>query len=166
MGSNNLRERKMTRRDFSSTGVWLIAGVFSALLGLPIIGSLLSYIFLTDPEQWVRVCALSQIDTLRPTEFPVSFQIAGISGNTRDVRGVFVIRRGNEILAYTNVCTHMGCSVRWVDWRQGIMCPCHGGVYDRWGVLAGGPPAHSLPLYASKIQGDALYVANRLTPRE
>jgi nitrite reductase/ring-hydroxylating ferredoxin subunit len=165
MRSDRPSEKNISRRDFSATGVWLIAGVFSAVLGLPIIGSLLSYIFQTEPEQWVRVCTLSQIDTLRPTEFTVRFRTAGATGLADDVRGVFVIRRGNEILAYTNVCAHMGCSVRWVDWRQGIMCPCHGGVYDRWGNLAGGPPAHSLPIYVSKVQGNDLYVANRLTPR-
>ena len=158
--------RKVNRREFFQWGVWIVGGIFSVLLGIPLIGYFLSVLFQRQSEQWLPVCSLDQINSVTPTEFQITFKGETAHRTWEDVRGVFVIRKGNDILAFTNVCTHMGCSVRWLDWRQQILCPCHGGMYDRWGNLAGGPPSHSLPFYVSKIENNTLYVANRVQLRE
>jgi menaquinol-cytochrome c reductase iron-sulfur subunit len=155
------RGEKVSRRQFFEWGIYVIAGFFSILLGVPLVGYFLSVIFRPGVEQWVPVTTLDRIDVLTPTEYAVAFERRDVLRSYEEMRGVFVIRKGNDILAFTNVCTHMHCSVRWLDYRQQIVCPCHGGVYDRWGQLAGGPPPNSLPLYATKVEGNVLYVANR-----
>ena len=152
---------KLNRREFFQRAILAAGGLFGLIAGVPLIGVILDPFFKRTSEQWARVCSLSEINSLSPAFFPISFPREDAPVGYKDVRGVFVIQKGNEILAFTNVCTHMDCSVRWLDWRQQILCPCHGGLYDRWGQLLGGPPAHSLPLYASKIEGNDLYVANR-----
>ncbi|MHB1161584.1 MAG: QcrA and Rieske domain-containing protein [Chloroflexota bacterium] len=157
---------RVDRRGFFQRAVAAIAAAFAALLGIPLLGFFASALFRRPPEDWARVCSLDEIRTDAPTQFRVIFPRRDGFREYDDVRGVFVIRRGDDILAFTNICTHMGCSVRWLDWRQQILCPCHGGMYDRWGNLVGGPPARSLPLYVSRIEGNDLYVANRIDPQE
>jgi len=155
------RQEEVSRRDLFRVGAVAIAGVFSAIVAIPLVALLISPWFTKVPEVWVRVCSLYQINALTPVEFRAAFKRRDGTITYEDVRGVFVIRKGTDILAFTNVCTHMDCPTRWLDWRQQIVCPCHGGIYDRWGQLMGGPPGHSLPLYVKKIVGSDLYVANR-----
>lgn len=152
---------EVSRRGFFAWAVGALGGVFTLLVAVPLVGYLAAPLAEKREVMWARVCSLSEIDSLVPKQFAVTFRRENAAIGYDDVRGVFVIRRGDDILAFTNVCTHMECSVRWIDWHQQIICPCHGGIYDRWGILAGGPPAHSLPLFETRIEGDSLYVANR-----
>ncbi len=154
------------RRGFFKWGVGIIATVFSALLGVPLIGYFFSVFGERRETQWVRVCSLDQVGVLEPATFPVSFRKVNAAQSYQENRNVFVIRKGNDILAFSNVCTHMGCSVRWLAWRQQILCPCHGGIYDRWGNLAGGPPPAGLPFYETKIEGNDLFISNRTFSRQ
>ncbi len=143
----------------------MVAGAFTLLLGVPLVGYLGAVLGVTEPEQWVRVCSLDQIRVDVPTDFNIAFPRKNAPEAYQEARKVFTIRKGSDILAFSNVCTHMGCSVRWLAWREQILCPCHGGMYDRWGQLTGGPPSASLPLYVSRIQGNDLYVTDRFQPR-
>ena len=166
MNEQASRPRSSSRRRFLyELGVAGIGGITALLAGVPIVGFFGAVLGLTTSVQWVKVCSLNEIDNQQPKEFRIVFKGENASVPFDDVRGVFVIRRGSEILAFTNTCTHMGCSVRWLAWRQEILCPCHGGMYNRWGQLMGGPPAASLPYYLSKIEGNDLYVANRIIRR-
>jgi Rieske Fe-S protein len=51
-------------------------------------------------------------------------------------------------------CAHLGCPVRWMPEEGGILCPCHGGIYDINGNHTGGPPPHGLWRYVSQIRED------------
>ncbi len=49
---------------------------------------------------------------------------------------------------------HLGCPVRYVQAAQRFICPCHGGVYDFRGKVAGGPPVRPLDrFYTRTYQG-------------
>jgi menaquinol-cytochrome c reductase iron-sulfur subunit len=157
---------KHSRRGFLGWAVAAIGGLFSLLVGLPIIGYILSPLGKAPQVTWVRVCSLDEIDRVEPRLFAVLFPRNDGGQEWEERRGVYVIWRGEELLAFTNICTHLNCSVRWIPQRQQIICPCHGGMYDRWGFLAGGPPAYSLPLFEQRIEGNDLYVSTRLVHRD
>ncbi len=158
--------RRSRRRFLYELGVVGIGGFVSFLVAWPLVGYAFSVLMKRSSLQWVRVCSLDQVNTVTPTEFRVAFKGENASVTWQDVRGIFVIRKGDQIFTFTNVCAHMGCSVRWLDWRQQILCPCHGGMYDRWGILIGGPPPRNLPLYVSKVEDNQLFVANRYLQEE
>jgi menaquinol-cytochrome c reductase iron-sulfur subunit len=153
------------RRVLHQLGIGAVGAVVSLLTAVPLVGYFFSVLTKRPSLQWVRLCSLDQVDSEQPREFRVTFRGENSPVPYQAVQGVFVLRRGDQILVFANVCTHMGCSVRWLAWRQQIICPCHGGVYDRWGHLMGGPPAADLPLYLSRVEGDDLYVANRTIRR-
>jgi menaquinol-cytochrome c reductase iron-sulfur subunit len=56
-----------------------------------------------------------------------------------------------QFIAFTVNCTHLGCPVRWIPDAGIFMCPCHGGVYNKDGSYAAGPPPHGLAQYPVRI---------------
>jgi len=83
-----------------------------------------------------------------------------------DRREGFVIRRGDDILAYRNECRHIPMSMDWVDnrflSRDGcyIQCATHGALYEiGTGLCVEGPPAgESLRTLAVEVRGDDVVV--------
>ena len=57
----------------------------------------------------------------------------------------------NQWIALSSRCMHLGCPVRWVDAAQRFICPCHGGVYNLRGQVAGGPPVRPLDRFYSRL---------------
>lgn len=51
--------------------------------------------------------------------------------------------RGDEVVAFSAVCTHQGCTVR--AEQSSLVCPCHGSTYDLTGDNTGGPAPSPLP---------------------
>ncbi|GGR69002.1 cytochrome Complex iron-sulfur subunit [Deinococcus seoulensis] len=67
-----------------------------------------------------------------------------------------------EIVAYSDICTHAGCSVSDSDQGDGMKCPCHSGQYDpkRGCKVTGGPPPRPLAQLPIKLEGEQLVVAD------
>lgn len=62
------------------------------------------------------------------------------------VRNAAWVRRETDgsFVAFSVYCTHTGCPVNWVEDGGLFLCPCHGGVFDRDGDVASGPPSRPL----------------------
>ncbi len=61
-------------------------------------------------------------------------------------------------LAFSRVCTHLGCLVKFDKERQEFICPCHAGIYDLEGNVVSGPPPRPLRKFAVKVAGDNLVI--------
>jgi Rieske Fe-S protein len=57
----------------------------------------------------------------------------------------------NHWVALSSRCMHLGCPVRFVAAAQRFICPCHGGVYDFRGMVAGGPPVRPLDRFYTRL---------------
>lgn len=70
----------------------------------------------------------------------------------------FVYRRGeNDIVVYNIHCTHVGCPVDWSPQAKRFFSPCHGGVFDKDGLVVAGPPPRPLDRYEVKIEKGIVY---------
>jgi Rieske Fe-S protein len=70
---------------------------------------------------------------------------------------VVVIRTDAEFRAFSAVCTHLGCIVRWNAEGKEFDCPCHAARFDAQGRVLAGPPPSPLPPYgASVVQGEVI----------
>ncbi|MDD2500043.1 MAG: ubiquinol-cytochrome c reductase iron-sulfur subunit [Geobacter sp.] len=69
---------------------------------------------------------------------------------------VAVMRAGNDIIALSLVCTHLGCTVSVTP--EGMICPCHGSRFDRNGRVLSGPAERSLPRLTVEQDGATLVV--------
>lgn len=79
----------------------------------------------------------------------------------------YLSRLPSGILVMYRKCTHLGCVVPWkpgdstedeLTDKGRFNCPCHGGIYDRYGVVHAGPPPRPLDLFFAEIGGDDLVV--------
>ncbi len=60
-----------------------------------------------------------------------------------------------ELKCYRQVCTHLGCAVRWDGAR--LECPCHLGFFEvEQGFPVQGPPTRPLGGIALEIRGDGM----------
>jgi Rieske Fe-S protein len=60
----------------------------------------------------------------------------------------------NHWIALSSRCMHLGCPVRWTPAAARFICPCHGGVYDLRGKVAGGPPVRPLDRFNTRVTSD------------
>ncbi len=80
----------------------------------------------------------------------------------------FYISRVNEgLLALYRKCTHLGCVVPWrgeeesedgLDDKGRFNCPCHASIFDRYGVVKGGPAPRPLDLFLITIENGEVKV--------
>ena len=63
----------------------------------------------------------------------------------------WVYKDGNEVIALSPVCKHLGCTVNWAGdsaHPDQFFCACHAGRYEKTGVnVAGTPPLGPLDQY-------------------
>ncbi len=72
-----------------------------------------------------------------------------------------LVRRGDNILAFSTVCTHLGCQVHWKAEEKTFFCPCHDGVFDADGNPVSGPPPSPLAQLPVEIRGSSIFVSMR-----
>ena len=77
------------------------------------------------------------------------FVITMVSGQR-----VIVLQPKDQLVAFSAICTHEGCTVTYLLGQSIIWCPCHDGRYDLNGRVLSGPPPRPLPKYAVKRQPD------------
>jgi len=58
-----------------------------------------------------------------------------------DGNQALVTNTGQEVVALSNTCPHLGCKVHWETRNQRFFCPCHAGVFDSEGVAIASPTA-------------------------
>lgn len=68
---------------------------------------------------------------------------------------------GENFIAVSTRCMHLGCPVRYVDAAKRFICPCHGGVYDFRGKRTGGPPVRPLDRFYNRVRNGQLEIGPR-----
>jgi cytochrome b6-f complex iron-sulfur subunit len=72
---------------------------------------------------------------------------------------VIVANTDAGVLAYSAVCTHLGCIVGFDSTIRQIVCPCHDGHFNPAnGAVISGPPPRPLPPVAVSIEKDQVFL--------
>jgi cytochrome b6-f complex iron-sulfur subunit len=61
-------------------------------------------------------------------------------------------------LALSRECTHLGCTVPWVDGENRFVCPCHSSAYDDKGAVLSPPAPRPLDFYPVRIENGIVKV--------
>ena len=64
-----------------------------------------------------------------------------------------------ELRAFSAICTHLGCTVRYEPDSKVIWCPCHNGMFDLHGRNIGGPTPRPLPEYRVNLREGKVVVS-------
>jgi len=137
----------LTRRDFLK----LLKGA-GALLGVSAVATpVVAYFYppklIEMPSEPVLVCPES--------ELPV--------GEAKIVEfgryPAIIINTPDGLKAYSAVCTHFACLVKWNPETKRLECPCHDGYFNAadGSVISGPPPKPLLALAAEVVDGQ-IYV--------
>jgi len=79
---------------------------------------------------------------------------------TAFVRGRFYLARLEDggFLALSRKCTHLGCTVPWVEKEKKFACPCHASVFDITGAVINPPAPRPLDIYPVSIENNVVKV--------
>jgi len=74
------------------------------------------------------------------------------------IPAVVVNTRSKGFVAFSKVCTHLGCLVKFDKERQVFICPCHAGQFNLEGNVISGPPPKPLPKFSVRVEGNILVI--------
>lgn len=154
------KENKINRRDFLSVATWAIGGLISAAMGIPAIAYIIGPAIPGDKTQdWIRLGSTSKVELGTPSLFKARIERrAGWIVEEEKISIYVLTGNGRDFIAMSNVCTHLGCRVRWISGREQFYCPCHDGVFDKEGNVVSGPPPRPLDRYEVKVENDQLFI--------
>jgi len=137
----------ITRRDFLKLlqGAGALIGV--SAVATPVVAYFYPPKLIEMPTEPVLVCPQS--------ELPV--------GEAKTVEfgryPAIIINTEGGLKAYSAVCTHFACLVKWNPETKRLECPCHDGYFNAadGSVISGPPPKPLLALAAEVVDGQ-IYV--------
>lgn len=82
----------------------------------------------------------------------------GVRFDYQDVPGTLIQKEDKTFAAYSLVCTHLGCIVKWEAENKQFHCPCHAGYFDENGDVISGPPPRPLAKFVLAVEGNDIFV--------
>lgn len=139
---------------------WSIGGLIGLGWGIPAIAYVASPAWKSEQAQvWIRLGATSKVELGVPTLFKVKVKRqTGWIVNEEELSVYVLTEDGRNYIAMSNVCTHLGCRVRWIAEQDRFFCPCHNGVFDQQGNVVSGPPPRPLNQYQVKVEDGQLFI--------
>jgi len=74
------------------------------------------------------------------------------------VPAILINRPGKGFIAFSRVCSHLGCLVDYNKTQNNIFCPCHGAIFDLEGNVVSGPPPKPLQRFPLKVEGESILI--------
>lgn len=159
----------VTRRRLMTGTAHAAGGIAAAAFILPSVGFALGPVFEKTEERWEPVGPPEEFsaDTYVPKVVTLVPEIGETGKSTVYIRAynpeIDTEPRDqyNGWIALTTRCMHLGCPVRFVQASARFICPCHGGVYDISGQVAGGPPVRPLDRFYTRERNGQVQVGPR-----
>lgn len=153
-------QNQVKRRGFLGIATWAIGGLISAGLGIPAVAYIIGPATQRDQEQeWIRLGSTSKVELGTPTLFKAKIERqTGWIINEEELSVYALTDNGRDFIVMSNICTHLGCRVRWISDQEQFFCPCHNAVFDKDGAVVSGPPPRPLDRYEVKVEDGQLYL--------
>lgn len=141
-----------------------VSGIIGALIGLGLGIPGIAYIVgpslkEEDAQEWISLGSLSKVELGVPTLFKTRIQRkAGWIVNEEEISIFVFTENGRDFQAMSNICTHLGCRVRWIDDQEQFFCPCHNGIFDKSGRIVSGPVPRPLDTFETRVENGQLFV--------
>jgi menaquinol-cytochrome c reductase iron-sulfur subunit len=157
---NELPDHPVSRRNFLGFATWAIGGLISAGMIIPSIAYIIGPALRKAQAQgWIRLGPVSKVEPGTPTLFKVKVkQQSGWIVNEKEISFYVYTEDSREFIALSNICTHLGCRVRWIEDQSEFFCPCHNAIFDKTGNVVSGPPPRSLDRLTIKVENEQLLV--------
>ena len=149
--------RGMNRRAFFANAFLAVAGA----VGIGALGErFIAFLYpVVPPEREIEVAVASRDQIPAGGGLVVHTPVGHIA--LEDVDG--------EVRAFSAVCTHLGCIIKWQPGPPHVpgpehvwFCPCHNGRYDRAGKVTAGPPPRPLDPLPVGVRDGQVFVKLRI----
>jgi cytochrome b6-f complex iron-sulfur subunit len=135
--TEEIPEDSLSRRTVVTAGLGLVGAAYFAGILYPV------YRYLAAPaERALAAAAVTEVELPEAGKLPAGSALMFKFG----IKPALLIHHSDDTwVAFSAVCTHLGCTVQFLKEKQQIYCACHGGTYDmKTGKNIGGPPPKPL----------------------
>jgi cytochrome b6-f complex iron-sulfur subunit len=139
---------RISRRNFVSVAGW---GAFFVFIATSTIGAL--------RMMFPRI--LYEPPSAFKAGFPNDYLVGDVSEKYKDDYRVWIIRDPDGFYALSAICTHLGCTPRWLAAENKFKCPCHGSGFRRSGINFEGPAPRPLERLKISLADDGQILIDR-----
>ncbi len=139
---------RISRRNFFSVAGW---AAFFVFIMTSVIGTL--------RMMFPRV--LYEPPSAFKAGLPSDYVVGEVSEKYKDQYRVWIIREGEGFYALSAICTHLGCTPRWLEPENKFKCPCHGSGFRRTGINFEGPAPRPLERLKITLSDDGQLLIDR-----
>lgn len=153
-------EKQLERKGFLGLMTWAIGGLIGMGMAVPAVSYLIGpSLQKTSEEEWIRLGSTSKVELGIPTLFKTTIRRqTGWIVSEEEISAYIYTDQGRDYIAFSNICSHLGCKVRWIDGEDQFFCPCHNAVFDRDGEVLTGPPPRPLDRYPVLVEDGQIYI--------
>ena len=156
---NKSKDEQVNRRDFMKAAIIAIGGVIGGAIGIPAIPYIIGPAQEQDTENWLSLGSVNKVELDVPTLFKTTLQTqTGWVSSEEEVSAYVLTENGQDFTVMSNICTHLGCRVRWIPDQEGFFCPCHNAVFAKDGSVLDGPPPRPLDQFEYKVEDGVIFV--------
>src|ERR1041385_2547639 len=139
---------RISRRNFFSVAGWAAFFVFLATSTIATLRMMFPRVLFEPPSAF-------------KAGFPEDYIVGEVSEKYKDEFRVWVIREGEGFYALSAICTHLGCTPRWLEPENKFKCPCHGSGFRRTGINFEGPAPRPLERLKISLADDGQMLVDR-----
>ncbi|MBD1381689.1 QcrA and Rieske domain-containing protein [Metabacillus arenae] len=164
------KKHRVSRRQFLNYTLTGVGGFMAAGMLMPMVRFALDPVLRPAAAQDM-VPVDVKLDELTEEPTRVDFTIKQVDAwyESEESRSAWVYKEGDNIVALSPICKHLGCTVNWNSDKSNpnkFFCPCHYGLYDKDGTnVPGTPPLAPLDRYEHSVKDGTLYLG-QAKPRE
>jgi cytochrome b6-f complex iron-sulfur subunit len=139
---------RMSRKNFLNVAGWF---AFFSFLGTATVGA----IRLMVPR------VLYEQPSAFKAGLPEDYIVGEVNEKYKDEFRVWIVREAEGFYALSAICTHLGCTPRWLATESKFKCPCHGSGYHKDGVNFEGPTPRPLERLKITLADDGQILIDR-----
>ena len=153
------KEEKINRSDFMKAAIAGIGGLIGFAYALPAVAYVIGPAMKQETGDWIQLGSVNKVPLNTPTLFKTVVETqTGWIKTEEEVSAYVLTDNGQDFVVMSNVCTHLGCRIRWIEEQGEFFCPCHNGAFSKDGNVTGGPPPRPLDRFENKIEAGILFV--------
>lgn len=93
--------------------------------------------------------------------FPKEYQVGEVSEKYKESHRVWIVREKAGFYAILAICTHLGCTPKWLNAENKFKCPCHGSGFYKTAVNFEGPAPRPMERLKISLAEDGQLLIDR-----
>jgi menaquinol-cytochrome c reductase iron-sulfur subunit len=113
--------------------------------------------------RWIRTVRLDALNEGEPKRVSLiaDHRDAWTLERAVELGAVWLLRRGNDVRAWSVTCPHLGCAIGRSASAVGFYCPCHDSSFDPDGRRLTGPSPRDLDALGTRVENGIVLVEFR-----